>query len=229
MGGALIKAWLRYGRQRFVGRVPYPPEIQAIEDLFYRLRRAKGHLLEVERYGARLALPQWGRRERVSLGQLVKQAACPPWKGRLLYQMVRSHRPQRLLELGTHVGMGTLYLGLAAPNAELHTVEASPTLLAYARRHTRLFGLRVHFHVGTFSEVLPTLPGPWDLVYLDGDHRGQALLTYAEALWPTLPPGGWLVCDDIFWSYDMWRGWKALQKFPWRKRWLIGPFAIAQR
>ncbi|GIV25782.1 MAG: hypothetical protein KatS3mg026_1474 [Bacteroidia bacterium] len=228
MGGAWVRAWLAYGRWRLTPKT-YPPAVQAVEALYRRLRRSTGFLLEVERFGAAVPPSAWGRPTQVSLAALTRRAASPPWKGRLLYGLTQARQPHRILELGTHLGLSTLYIGLAVPAAELHTVEASPTLLRYARLHARLLGLRPIFHAGTFAEVLPKLQGPWDLVYVDGDHRPEAFLAYGEALFPQLTQGGWLICDDVFWSRALYQAWEALAALPWRHRTLIGPFGLLQK
>jgi len=225
---AWIGAWGAYWAWRLT-RKASPPPVQAVGQLYRRLRRATHFLLTVEQYGAAVPPSAWGRPAKVSLGALTRQAASPPWKGRLLYALTQARQPHRILELGTHIGLSTLYLGLAAPTAELHSVEASPTLLRYARAHARLLGLRPIFHTGTFAEVLPTLQGPWDLVYVDGDHRPEALLSYGQALFPQITEGGWLLCDDVFWSGSLYKAWKTLAALPWRQRSLIGPFGLLQK
>lgn len=229
MAAALIRAWLQYLFLSLRRPSSYPPHLQAIKDLYHRLRRATEYPLEIEVFGASRAETEWGQPQRTSLGQAVRRSASPPWKGYLLYRLVQAAQPTRILEIGTHVGIGSLYVAFAAPQAEFHTIEGSPTLAQYAKRHFRLFGIRPQMHIGSFKDILPTLSGPWDLVYLDGDHRSQALLRYAELLYPQLSPQGWLICDDIFWSKDMYRGWKKLAQWGWRDRECIGPFGLLRR
>lgn len=231
MGLALIHAWGRYLACRWHRRtLPATSRafLQSIAQLYVRLRRAKALYLTVERYGAAWAKAQWGHSERLPLASLMRSAS-PPWKGQLLYAIARSYRASRVLELGTHLGLGTLYLAAAFPDAELHTVEASAGLARQAEKHFRLFGVRVRQQVAPFEEVLPTLAGPWDFVYLDGDHRGGALYQYASTLWEQLAPEGVLVCDDIFWSADMYRGWRKAAALPWRAGFVVGPFGVLQR
>ncbi|MDW8135149.1 MAG: class I SAM-dependent methyltransferase, partial [Bacteroidia bacterium] len=138
-------------------------------------------------------------------------------------------KPRRMLELGTHVGIGTLYLHQAAPNALLHSIEGSPELANLARRHFRLFGASVKLHVGLFDEILPLLSGPWDLVYIDGDHRSEAFLSYLHLLYPQLSHKAWVICDDIFWSRDMYKAWEKARKLPWSTTFTIGPFGVLQK
>jgi predicted O-methyltransferase YrrM len=203
-----------------------PPELRSIYALYSRMRRAKGFWLEVEEFGAR---SHGGRNRLTTLGRLTRRAATPPLKGTYLYLFVRAQKPQRLLELGTHLGIGTLYLHAAVPTAEIHTIEASPTLATYAQRHFALLGASIKGHIGRFADVLPTLSGPWDLIYIDGDHRGSALEAYITQLYPALRDGGWFVCDDIYWSWDMWRSWKKVRQGGWRRTYASYPFGFLQK
>ncbi len=203
-----------------------PPTLRALYELYGRLSRARGYKLTMESFGARPANPV---QRECTLAEITRRAATPPLKGTYLYLFIQSQQPTRLLELGTHLGMSTLYLYAAAPTAEIHTIEASPTLAAYAKRHFALLGARVKLHLGRFEEVLPTLAGPWDLVYIDGNHQGGALQDYIAQLYPHLRAGGWFVCDDIYWSQDMYRAWQRLRRGKWRATRVFYPFGFLQK
>jgi len=201
------------------------PELRAIYELYRRLCRATNYLLTVETFGASRHTGPLS----TSLSHLTKKAATPPLKGTYLYLFTRLQKPQCILELGTHLGLGTLYLHAAAPEATIHTIEASKTLAMYARRHFNLSGARIHTHIGQFDQILPTLSGPWDIIYIDGDHRGIALETYIAWLYPHLREGGWFICDDIYWSRDMWHSWQKLKHRYWKQVHTIYPFGFLQK
>lgn len=59
-------------------------------------------------------------------------------------------------------------------------------------------------HRGTSTTFAETMPAAFRsrLVFLDGDHGYEAVCRDIEQLLPTLVPGGWLVLDDAFSSYD---------------------------
>lgn len=181
----------------------------------------------MEGFGARSLQP--GSPQSRSLAALVRTSATPPWKGYLLFHLTQTIRPTRILELGTHLGFGTLYLATAAPHAELHTIEASPTLAQKARQHFHLLGIKPRLHIGTFEQILPTLTGEWDVIYIDGDHRGAALYHYGTLLYPYLRKGGLLICDDIFWSRDMYAGWRALHSHTDAHATMIGPLGVLRK
>ena len=47
--------------------------------------------------------------------------------------------------------------------------------------------------------MLKTLPGEYDLVYIDGSHDAADVLTDAVLAWSLLKPGGILGFDDYGW------------------------------
>ncbi|MEN3040125.1 MAG: class I SAM-dependent methyltransferase [Bacteroidia bacterium] len=224
MIGRVAYAYLKWKQGR---RSEPSPLLSGIGLLYKRLRSASQLFVSVEHYGAKVKIP--GEVLSISLATLIRRGATPPWKGRLLYEIVRARVPQRILELGTHLGFGTMYLAAAAPQAEIVTIEASPTLAERARLHFKLLGLKPKIQVGLFEAVIPTLAGEWDVIYIDGDHRGSALHEYVGKLYPQLSPAGLIICDDIFWSWDMWRGWKSLSQAYPVKRYILGPFGILVR
>lgn len=202
------------------------PAIQATWQIYRRLRQAKGLSLSIQAYGARKAPDQWGSLYTTSLAQAVRQSATSPLKGLLLAWLAYQKAPKTILELGTHVGFGTAYLAAGAPQASIQTIEAAPTLAHQAQKLWHLLGIRPQLFIGTFSDILPTLSGPWDLVYIDGDHRPQALLSYIPLLRPKLSSEAWLILDDIFWSLAMYRAWQTLKKMPWHRTQVIFPFGL---
>ncbi|MCS7297471.1 MAG: class I SAM-dependent methyltransferase [Bacteroidia bacterium] len=224
MGGAMIQAGWKYLRW-YLSPQPSPsPSLKAVKKLYHRLAQARNFEISIELFGARSQA--LGQSESFSLAELLQRSASPPWKGALLYSLVRRSSPRYALELGTHMGFGTLYIAAAAPTVEIHTIEASIGLAKIAQRHFRLLGVKPHLHIGLFEDILPRLPAPWDFVYIDGDHRGEALRTYGLFLYERLAPSGQIVCDDIFWSIDMYRGWKELVRMTQGRAEIVGPFGI---
>jgi len=129
----------------------------------------------------------------------------PRAEGQFLHLLVRLSRAQRVLELGTGYGYTTLWLALALDETggELTTVEIQPDRAARAREHLAEAGLarRVRFHIGDAHTILPGLPGPFDLAYLDADKDGQ--VDYFKKLYPDkLPPGSLLIAHNAILRAD---------------------------
>lgn len=154
------------------------------------------YLLEVER--------------QTFLRTMAPQMLSGRLQGRLLAMLSRLHRPRRVLELGTFTGYSALCLaeGLA-PGGELHTIEGDAEAAFWAARHFAAspYASRITLHRGEAADLLPTLPGPWDMIFLDGDKRSYP--EHFGALVDRLTPGGLLLADNVLWDGKVSKGPRA--------------------
>lgn len=101
----------------------------------------------------------------------------PKQEGQFLNLLVKATRARRVLEVGTAFGYTTLWLALALKETggKLTTIEILPERVELARKHVGEAGFssRVAFHQGDAHEIVPTLAGPFDFVYLDADKGRQ--------------------------------------------------------
>jgi predicted O-methyltransferase YrrM len=120
--------------------------------------------------------------------------------------LVRTVRPTRMLQLGTHIGFSAVYLGdvLAPDGGHLVTVEPDVVALGIARKFVDDAGLAdsVQFIEG-FSTDDPVharlrREGPFDLVYLDSSHAYAATLVELELIFD----GAWLAKDGLLILHD---------------------------
>ena len=143
-----------------------------------------------------------------------------PEQGRTVYEHVRATRPAEVLELGTAHGVGAAYLAAALQDngaGRLVTVdfagaryEPSPeTVLAGAGLRERVELVREHSsytwwlkeQVQARSDAHGNCEPRFDFVYLDGAKNwtidGLAVVLVEKLL----RPGGWLLMDDLDWTY----------------------------
>ncbi|HBP45720.1 MAG: hypothetical protein CL845_04290 [Crocinitomicaceae bacterium] len=118
------------------------------------------------------------------------------------------------LELGTSLGLTSAYI--ARFSKLLTTVEGNPHIQRLAQSNlTRLGVENVRSLSGEFDTVWDAFgDSTYDLIFIDGNHRGSALIRYAKKSLTMLHTNGVLVCDDIHWSSDMERAWKHLCSMP---------------
>lgn len=119
----------------------------------------------------------------------------------LMRTLTALHQPKRILEIGTAIGYSALVMAECVSEARIDTVEIDPDTALMARRNIEAQGLkeRIRVIVGDGNEVLPALPGPYDMIFLDSA-KGQYLHLYDD-LKRLLAPGGLLVCDNCIF-YD---------------------------
>ncbi len=122
------------------------------------------------------------------------------YSGELLEFVMALKNPKRVLELGTAIGYSAIrIIKQLAEDATLTTIEKSPGNIAKAREYFEQSGYasRINLLTGEARDILPTLTGQFDAVFLDADKRDYAELF--ELTDPLIAPGGLIVADNILW------------------------------
>jgi protein-L-isoaspartate O-methyltransferase len=107
-----------------------------------------------------------------------------------------------ILEIGRSAGKSTLLLALGAADAggtaRVTSVDISDRRLLDAVRNLEAFGVldRVSFVQGDSSLVVPSLPGTFDAVFVDGDHSYRGVASDIRALRGRVVPGGAVLFHD---------------------------------
>lgn len=133
----------------------------------------------------------------------------------LLYMFVRHFKANRILELGTSLGITTSYLASAHPNTRIHTIEGCPNIAGIAERNFKKLHLKnIDLIVGQFEDEMMKVcehVGKFDLIFVDGNHREAATINYFEQLLPFCHNDTILVFDDIHWSEEMEEAWQFIR------------------
>jgi predicted O-methyltransferase YrrM len=125
--------------------------------------------------------------------------AVSPTQGRFLQLLVEVTGAERVLEIGTLGGYSTVCL--ARGGAAVTTLELDPWHAEVASANIARAGLaqRVDVLVGPASETLTRLvaeqAGPYDLVFVDADKRGNA--GYVRAALDLSHPGTVIMVDNV--------------------------------
>ena len=53
-------------------------------------------------------------------------------------------------------------------------------------------------HIGDALDILPTLTGPYELVFIDADKRDY--VAYYQSVFALVVPGGLIVADNVLWD-----------------------------
>jgi predicted O-methyltransferase YrrM len=163
--------------------------------------------IEVSDFGTGVSGPR-------AVADIAKRAVKPPHAAQFLYRLVRHFAPGTMLELGTSLGITTLYQQSAAPDAKFITIEGCPQTSALAAKVFKQQHTKIELRTGTFeNELLPALQTlkSVDYVYFDGNHRKQPTLDYFNTCLPFAHENTVFVFDDIHWSAEMEEAWKVIQ------------------
>ena len=183
------------------------------------IERERSRLLKDQNEVPMLDLGAGSQSKARTVAEIAQSALKRPRHARALAGLASYLETAVVLELGTCLGITTAYLGKHA--ASVTTIEGNPALAKHSEDvWQRLNVQNVTSIVGNFDDVLPSLPlQQYDLVFIDGNHRGSALLQYVNELAPYLTEKGVIVCDDIHWSRDMESAWeKLIQENRWSLR-----------
>lgn len=122
-----------------------------------------------------------------------------PEVGLFLNTLVRAVGARTVVEIGGSVGYSTVWLAEAvhATGGRLYSIEVDKDKQDEQRANLTAAGLDAHVELTTREapELLPSLPGPVDLVLLD--HWKELYIRDFEACWPVLRPGGLIVADNV--------------------------------
>lgn len=150
--------------------------------------------------------------------QIAKNALKPRKLAQLLYRLAKEFKPDNIIELGTCLGITTAYLGKAAPQAQLVTMEGCPQTAAVAQQNFNELNLEhVNLIIGNFDEKLPEVINSLqklDFVFVDGNHRKDATLNYFKWCLPKVHEHSILIFDDIYWSEGMKEAWQEIKSHP---------------
>ena len=124
------------------------------------------------------------------------------YQGHLLAMLIKMNKAKRVLEIGTYAGYSAICMARALPaDGQLVTIEINDEIEWLSSKYFEKAGLqdRIVPIVGDASEVIPTLDGQFDLIFIDGDKTEY--ISYFEAALSKLAPDGLIIADNVIW-YD---------------------------
>lgn len=123
------------------------------------------------------------------------------YQGRLLALLAKMIGPKKILEVGTYTGYATLCMaeGLTT-GGSIDTIDHNEELADMQRRYfdQSPYGSQIVQHLGEAKDILKTLTGPYDLVFLDADKENYP--QYFDLIIDKLETGGILLSDNVLWS-----------------------------
>lgn len=150
--------------------------------------------------------------------RIAANALKQPKLAQLLYRLAAHFKPRNIIELGTCLGITTLYLQKASPDAKVYTMEGCPQTAGVAKETFKQAGLNaVELITGNFDDNLPGVINnldQLDFIFVDGNHQKDATLKYFEWCLPKVHEDTLLIFDDIYWSEGMKEAWAQIKAHP---------------
>ncbi|MFC5408534.1 O-methyltransferase [Larkinella bovis] len=156
-------------------------------------------------------------RER-SIRDIAKNSQKPARFGRLMYRLIRRFGSHTIIDLGTSLGITTLYESVAAPTARILTFEGCPqTAEVAARNFRKLNRSNIEIIPGNLDETLKErlrTVDAIDFAFFDANHRYEPTLRYFETSLAKAHNDSCFIFDDIHWSKEMEQAWNAIKAYP---------------
>jgi predicted O-methyltransferase YrrM len=171
-------------------------------------------LIETTDFGAAAAGHIYRTRFR-RVNAVTRKSSMNPRLCRLLYRLVKHAEPANIIEIGTAMGISTLYMAAAAPGSRIVTMEGCAVIAEKAMEsfHKAAYG-NIELITGNFDHHLGAALEKFDrldFMLIDGNHRKEPTISYFMKILPKLHEGSMVVIDDIHWSAGMLQAWNAIR------------------
>ncbi len=190
---------------------PDRSEFASIEELRANLLRNKT-VVTINDLGAKS--PHFKKENRL-LSKIAETSLSPESYCRLYDRIIRYTEATQILELGTSLGITTLYLA-HNKNTLVTTFEGSPSIIKIALTHFERFkAANIELIEGNLDSELSDYllnPAKLDFVLMDANHRYEPTMRYFNLLSRRMAEKGVIVMDDIHYSEEMNLAWKELSK-----------------
>jgi predicted O-methyltransferase YrrM len=153
-----------------------------------------------------------------SISDISKNVVSNAHKCRILFNLINKFQPHYTVELGTSLGIATMYIANACKRNQVFTIEADPAIYKLAItlfERNRL--LNVNAINNTFDNSLDTVLNDidtMDIGYIDGHHTYEATMNNYAKLKSKCTAQSIIVFDDIYWSEGMTKAWQEVKADP---------------
>lgn len=176
------------------------------------------NLLEIVDFGASAGRAGYTTSfERVK--DIAARSSIPPKQGQLLYRLVKYFKPEIMLELGTSLGMSSIYQVSGSPDSFFIGIEGCAATAAIAEENLNKFSDEQSYSIiiGNFNIALPGVLSKLDTLdyaFIDGNHAYKPTIEYFKKILPYTNEYSLVIIHDIYWSKGMEMAWDEIRKNP---------------
>lgn len=149
------------------------------------------------------------------VADIARYSPVPKKYGQLLANMAAEFGKPFIIELGTSLGISTMYLASGNRDTTVRTIEGCHSTAEIARQNFKEAGFsNIDVTIGAFDDVLPVFetigikPG---LVFIDGNHRKEAVIKYFNRIVEFSDIKTVIIIDDINYSNEMTEAWNEIK------------------
>jgi len=194
-------------------RQDIPPEVMEVTSGVRKYMAGRNETVSVNDMGAG---SQYISSSRRRLSDISRLSSIRNRYGRVLYNIALFYNGKNILELGTSVGISTLFMALGAPDSRIISIEGCKTLAETAKNNFNHSSIdNIDIITGDFDKQLPVIRDMGfipSLVFVDGNHRKEPVLRYFAFLKELIPLDSVIVIDDINYSSEMIEAWNEIKR-----------------
>jgi predicted O-methyltransferase YrrM len=183
---------------------------EAIEALRSSLKKDT-RVLNINDYGT-------GVDRNRTIADITNKSVTTQKYGQLLFRIAHYIKAKKVLELGTSLGVTTAYLASSSSQIECVSLEGCFEIAQVAQKNFEKLELKnIQIVVGDIDRTMTLVLNEFDqldLIFIDANHRSEAVMRYFEQCLSKVHNETILVIDDIYWSADMEIAWQKLKKHP---------------
>lgn len=187
-------------------------------DIVFRIEKIRKSMLsdkriiEVNDMGAGSALMK-GKHRRIS--DIAKYSSVPKKYGLLLSGLSSQYGKENIVELGTSLGISTLYLASGSGNARVHSFEGCSETSRVALSNFAEAGIgNIKQYNISFDEGLGRMDSAGisaGLIFIDGDHSRDSTLRYYDKAMNITDEDSVVIVDDIHINREMSEAWESIK------------------
>jgi len=150
-----------------------------------------------------------------SISSIVKYSEKSPGLAQLIFKLVNHFQPEIIFDLGTSLGLTTIYESFGREEAQIYTFEGCPNTAKIAQQNfEKLKRKNIKLIEGNIDQTLPATVkqiSKIDFAFFDANHRLEPTLRYFNTCIEKVHEETVFIFDDIHWSDEMEKAWKKIK------------------
>jgi predicted O-methyltransferase YrrM len=155
------------------------------------------------------------KRNTRQVSQIAKVAGISNKKAKILIKTLDYLKPERILEIGTAMTLGTSAIKKENKSTSILTLKECPETSKTIQKLFKKNNFEgIEIINGNFSEILSTCTQnkKFDCVVFDRSHTKKATLNYFEECLKTIHNNSFFIFDDIYRTSEMQEAWSVIKK-----------------
>lgn len=154
-----------------------------------------------------------------SISEIANNSLSAPKLSQLLYRLIRQQEAKEVIELGTSLGINTLYMYAGNENMKLTSFEGDDNVANYAKNTFEKFGAEgISIKTGELDKTLSNhlaFSGKIDFAFIDANHTYESTIKYFKLIAKKVHDESLVVIGDIHWSKGMEKAWNEIKNIPY--------------